>query len=163
MSCPRCACWGCPVTPERPTSTGPPVPTAGPRNGVALEQPFDDTNLFALRSAVAAHGTQLGLSADRVADLVLAAQELAANAIRHGGVAAAAPGRLRLWREDSRVVCEVTDGGPGMADPDGAGLRRAAIGASTGRGLWIVRQIADGFSIGSGPDGVRVTVAFGVG
>jgi anti-sigma regulatory factor (Ser/Thr protein kinase) len=150
------------VTHDGPATTEPELPSPDPVD-VALEQPFDDTSLFALRSAVAAHGSELGLSPHRVADLVLAAQELAANAVRHGRAVAASPGRLRLWREDSRVVCEVTDRGPGMADPANVGREKAAIGASAGRGLWIVRQIADGVDITSGPDGVtvRMTLALG--
>jgi anti-sigma regulatory factor (Ser/Thr protein kinase) len=157
------------VTPDQPTTTGPPAAPAAPAAageppaGVALEQTFDGTNLFALRSAVAAHGTELGLTQARVADLVLAAQELAANAVRHGGAVPNAPGRLRLWREDGRVVCEVADGGPGMADPDSVGTERAAIGASAGRGLWIVRQIVDTVAISSRPEGLTVTVTFGPG
>ena len=124
---------------------------------MSLEQTFDGTNLFALRSAVAAHGAELGLSDHRVADLVLVAQELAANAVRHGGVSPTAPGRLRLWREDGRVMCEVTDAGPGIADPN-AGRQRAPLAANAGRGLWIVRQLADDVTIASSPDRVTVQV-----
>jgi anti-sigma regulatory factor (Ser/Thr protein kinase) len=129
---------------------------------VALDQPFDGSNLFALRSAVAAHASELGLTPHRVADLVLATQELAANAVRHGGAVGAAPARLRLWREDNRLVCQVSDGGPGMADPDGAGRHRADIGASAGRGLWIVREIMDTVDIVTRADGVTVTVTVGL-
>jgi anti-sigma regulatory factor (Ser/Thr protein kinase) len=147
------------VTPDPPATTEPDAGTVRPE--VALDQPFDSSNLFALRSAVAAHATDLGMTPHRVADLVLAAQELAANAVRHGGAVPAVPGRLRLWRDDSRVVCQVSDGGPGMADPDGVGTQRADIGASAGRGLWIVRQIVDTVDIVSGADGVTVTVTLG--
>ena len=140
------------------TADGAPAPRD--TSEVALEQAFDDTNLFALRSAVAAHGTELGLGPHRVADLVLAAQELAANAVRHGGATPATPARLRLGRSHDGVVCEVGDAGPGMPDPDGAGRQRVAIGASAGRGLWIVRQLADTVEIGSTPDGLTVTATF---
>jgi anti-sigma regulatory factor (Ser/Thr protein kinase) len=126
---------------------------------VALDQPFDGSSLFSLRSAVAAHGSELGLTPHRVADLVLAAQELAANAVRHGGAVASVPGRLLLWREDGRVICRVTDAGPGLADPDSVGTQRADVGASAGRGLWIVRQIVDTVEIESRTDGLTVTVS----
>ena len=149
------------MTPDPPATTEPDAAGTVPPV-LTLDQTFDSTNLFALRSAVAAHASELGLTSHRVADLVLAAQELAANAVRHGGAVAAAPARLRLCLEDGRFVCQVSDGGSGMADPDGAGTQRADIGASAGRGLWIVRQIADTVDIASGADGVTVTVTFGL-
>src|SRR5690349_7412786 len=75
-----------------------------------LEQRFDATNLVSLRSAVAAHGSALGLAARQVDDLVLVAHELASNAVRHGG----GGGRLRVWRVDGSVYCEVADVGGGF-------------------------------------------------
>jgi anti-sigma regulatory factor (Ser/Thr protein kinase) len=149
------------VTPDPPATADPGAAGAGPPT-VALDQDFDATNLFSLRSAVAAHGSALGLTPHRVADLVLAAQELAANAVRHGGAAAGSPARLRLWRDDDRVVCQVSDAGPGLADPDGVGTQRADLAASAGRGLWIVRQLGDTVDIVSRPDGLTVTVTFGL-
>ena len=77
---------------------------------LALDQAFDGDSLYALRAAVAAHGSQAGLSDGRTRDLVLAVHELAANAVRHG----AGQGRLRLWAAHDAVRCEVTDeGAPG--------------------------------------------------
>jgi len=145
------------VTAEGQPTTDPTFPA-----DLALEQTFDGGNLFALRSAVAAHGSELGLDEQRVADLVLVAQELAANSVRHGGTTAATPATLRLWRVDDRVVCQVTDGGTGMADPGAVGVQRVAAGASAGRGLWIVRQLAESVDIRSAPDGVTVTATFAV-
>src|SRR5215470_4274324 len=89
--------------------------TAGDGESPALDQVCDGDSLFALRAAVAAHGSQAGLSEGRTRDLVLAVHELAANAVRHG----AGQGRLRLWAAQDAVRCEVTDeGAPG--EPDGA-------------------------------------------
>src|SRR5512140_1793482 len=76
----------------------------------ALDQAFDNDSLYALRAAVAAHGSRAGLPEGRTRDLVLAVHELAANAVRHG----AGEGRLRLWAAQDAVRCEVTDeGAPG--------------------------------------------------
>src|SRR5512139_2405162 len=126
---------------------------------VVLEQTFFSDTLFALRSAVAAHGEELGLADLRLGDLVLVAHELAANAVRHGGASADVPGRLRLWRTESGVVCEVSDRGPGLPDPS-AGSAAVGIGATNGRGLWITRQVAQEVTIDTGPDGtvIRVTI-----
>ena len=66
---------------------------AGDGESLALDQAFDGDSLYALRAAVAAHGSQAGLSEGQTRDLVLAVHELAANAVRHG----AGQGRLRLW------------------------------------------------------------------
>jgi hypothetical protein len=49
-----------------------------------LDQAFDIDSLYALRSAVAAHAAEAGLPRQRVYDVVTAAHERAANAIRHG-------------------------------------------------------------------------------
>jgi anti-sigma regulatory factor (Ser/Thr protein kinase) len=144
---------------ERPETTAP-LPGAG-ANGVALDQSFTSENLYALRSAVAAHGSELGLSGGVLADLVLVAHELAANAVRHGGASATAPARLRLWREDGAVVCEVTDDGPGLPDPS-VGTAPVAVQASSGRGIWIARQVAQAVTITTGAGGTTVTVTLGL-
>jgi anti-sigma regulatory factor (Ser/Thr protein kinase) len=131
-----------------------PVPPAD----VALDQTFDRNGLYALRSAVAAHATELGLNGRRVADLVLIANELASNAIRHGG----SRGRLRLWRDHKAVHCQVSDRGPGLVDPEHAGTTQAAIAASGGRGLWIIRQLCDHLDISSDSGGATLTATLNV-
>src|SRR5579863_7971303 len=110
-----------------------------------LDQAFDAGSLYALRAAVAAHATEAGLAPGRADDLVIAVHELAANAVRHG----AGHGRLRVWRSDQALLCEITDDGL----PDGAkdGVKAAAKGPQTtpewraelGHGLSLVRQVAD--------------------
>lgn len=124
---------------------------------VALDQLFHGENLFSLRSAVAAHASALGLSNRQASDLVLVAHELAANAVRHGGASRTSPGRLRLWREATTVICQVTDGGPGLADPATAGVDVVPTVARHGRGLWIVRQVSHRLHIESGPAGATIT------
>src|SRR2546430_16368131 len=86
----------------------------------ALEQAFDGDSLYALRAAVAAHGSRAGLSEGRTRDLVLAVHELAANAVRHG----AGQGRLRLWATPEGGRCEVADDG---AAGTGEGAAEAAL------------------------------------
>jgi anti-sigma regulatory factor (Ser/Thr protein kinase) len=130
---------------------------------VALDQTFDADTLFQLRSAVAAHGADLGLTEPALGDLVLVAHELASNAVRHGHANADDPGRLRLWRDVARdgdaITCEVSDHGPGLSDPANAGRTRAPIGAAGGRGLWIVRQVMRDLDIRTGPTGTTVTAS----
>src|ERR1700722_12528560 len=72
-----------------------------------LDQAFDADSLYALRAAVAAHVTEAALAPGRADDLVIAVHELAANAVRHG----AGHGRLRIWRSEAALLCEVSDDG----------------------------------------------------
>src|ERR1700746_2387135 len=132
------------MTDSAPNHTG----SAAAQNGElpALDQAFDGDSLDARRAAVAAHGSQAGLSDGRTRDLVLAVHELAANAVRHG----AGQGRLRLWGAHDAVRCEITDeGAPGEADAADA----ARWQAEPGHGLWLVRRIADSASVQSGASG----------
>jgi anti-sigma regulatory factor (Ser/Thr protein kinase) len=70
-------------------------------------------------------------------DLVLAVTELGANSARHGG----GRGRLRIWRDDRRLVCEVGDRGR-IVDPL-AGRRRPETGQLGGYGLWLANQVCE--------------------
>jgi anti-sigma regulatory factor (Ser/Thr protein kinase) len=126
-----------------------------PASGQGLDQPFDGDGLYALRAAVAAHGSALGLGEGRIGELVLIANELASNAVRHGG----GRGRLRLWRAGGAIWCEVSDSGTGLPEGPRTGLRKAAVGALDGRGLWIVRQLSDEVTVDSDATGTRVRVA----
>ena len=118
---------------------------------LVLEQVFDGDSLYALRSAVAARARQAGLAAGRAHDVVLAAHELAANAVRHG----AGHGRLRL-RQGSRLLqLEISDDGP---SPDGGVPEPAAW--HNGHGLWLVRQIASQINVQSGQAGTAATATF---
>ncbi|GIJ64529.1 ATP-binding protein [Virgisporangium aurantiacum] len=117
-----------------------------------LEQRFDATSLVSLRSAVAAHGGALGLSPSKVNDLVLVAHELASNAVRHGG----GGGRLRLWRVDGSVFCEVSDVGVGF--PFSRPQRLPDLSAPGGRGLWIIVRLVDEMSVESTDEGTTALV-----
>src|SRR5580704_10649277 len=90
-----------------PDSAPPPETAAPPQSAPILDQAFDAGSLYALRAAVAAHATQAGLAPGRADDLVIAVHELAANAVRHG----AGHGRLRVWRSEAALRCEITDDG----------------------------------------------------
>jgi len=146
------------MTDSAPAETG----SAAARGGgpPALDQAFDGDSLYALRAAVAAHGSHAGLSEGRTRDLVLAVHELAANAVRHG----AGQGRLRLWTTPEGVRCEVTDGGADGTGEESAEAADAALWhAEPGHGLWLVRQIADGASVRSDPSGTVAALSFRLG
>jgi len=158
------------------TGNARPRPGARPRGAAAgaagLEQLFDADSLYALRAAVAAHGSQAGLSEGRTRDLVLVVHELAANAVRHG----AGHGRLRMWTTPDEVRCEVTDSATGSPAGDGASPEEPAAGGPSagtvtadaaalwqvepGHGLWLVRRVADQASVQSGRYGTVAAVTF---
>lgn len=129
------------------------APSAGT---TVLEQAFDGDSLYALRSAVAAHAADAGLPRQRVYDVVTAAHELAANAIRHG----AGHGRLRLWADDRELHCQVSDDGPAGQDPGRPDA--AAWPREHAHGLWIIDEVADQVSLDRASSGTTVTVTFAI-
>ncbi len=92
-----------------------------------------------------------GLPAAAIEFLLVAVDEILANALLHG----APPRRLAAYREGAFVVCHVEDGGSGPPslvrtylppDPD----------SSRGRGLWLAREACDSVEVASDPDGTHV-------
>ena len=121
-----------------------------------LDQAFDGDSLYALRATVAAHAAEAGLSRQRVYDVVAAAHEMAANAVRHG----AGHGRLLLWADGRSLHCQVSDDGP--ADRDGARPDPAAWQRKRGHGLWIIDQVANAVTLDHDPGGTKVIVTFSI-
>jgi anti-sigma regulatory factor (Ser/Thr protein kinase) len=74
------------------------------------------------------------VSERKVLEMLLAATEIATNAIRHGGGVE----DVRVGRSDGRFVCEIIDPGPGFDEP-AAGYLAPRDGV--GRGLWVARQL----------------------
>ena len=89
----------------------------------------------ALRRALVAAMTAAGLGAEAIGGMVLAANEVVANAYRHAG----GPPEVRAGSADGRFVCEITDGGTGFDDPL-AGYLPPRGRNNRGAGLWIARQ-----------------------
>jgi anti-sigma regulatory factor (Ser/Thr protein kinase) len=135
-------------------NSDPVVRRAGQDVAAALEESFDVDGLYVLRSALVAHGSQLGASDAELERILIVASELATNAIRHGG----GRGRLRLWRAGDVLTCELADDGPGVPDP-AIGTQPIDPHAVGGRGLWICRQLADSLDI-LYRNGAIVTVTF---
>ncbi|TYB67733.1 sensor histidine kinase [Nonomuraea sp. PA05] len=98
---------------------------------------FDHTNLSAVRTLAAQEATALGFHGDRLDDIRLAVAELGANSLDHGG----GSGVLRVWAEDDRLVCEVSDAGH-ITDPL-VGRRPVDPRDAGSRGLLIVNLLSD--------------------
>ncbi len=119
----------------------PPPPELGPPLALL---PFGAGTLAALRHCVGDLAATAGLDPDRVADLVLAVNEIASNSLEHGG----GSGLVRLWDTDGEVVAEVADAGgrmhvpfPGIVLPPPDGAR--------GRGLWLASELCDVLAVWS--------------
>ena len=142
-----------PLEPEPPGREPQPGSLTGHPDALILDQAFDEDSLYALRAAVAAHATQAGLAPGRSDDLVIAVHELAANSVRHG----AGHGRLRVWKSDRALLCEISD--DGIPQPAGTG-DATQWRTEPGHGLSLVRQVADQASLHSGPSGTLATISF---
>ncbi|MEJ3657375.1 ATP-binding protein [Actinomycetes bacterium KLBMP 9759] len=112
----------------------PPPPDLGPP---IARMAFAASTLAGVRRLTERVGEAAGLSDERVADLVLAVNEIASNSIEHGP----GSGVLRFWT-GADLVAEVTDDGagltipfPGIALPPPEGVR--------GRGLWLASELCD--------------------
>ena len=112
----------------------------------------DPAEIAEVRSAVHGIAVNEGFG-DRASDLVLALDEVIANAQEHG----AAPIAVEAW-VDGRLVVEVSDVGRGFdrgevwkpPPPEPLGRR--------GRGLWIARQLADIVTIDCAGGHTRVRI-----
>jgi anti-sigma regulatory factor (Ser/Thr protein kinase) len=111
---------------------------------------FDRTGLSNVRRRVEGAAEGAGMSAAGIADLVVAASELAANSVSHGG----GVGTLRTWREPDRLLVEFEDEGA-VAVPL-AGRLRPTLTQEGGRGLWLANQLCDLVQIRSGGLGTTV-------
>ena len=129
-----------------------PLPPAAARR---LEFGLDD--LHDLRSRVAATAAATGLAQRRVSDLVVAASELAANSVLHGG----GRGLATIWGDHDAVYVEVADGGT-ITDPN-VGHDLPDPTAEHGRGLYIANQLCDAVAIESGKSGTRVRLRMEIG
>jgi anti-sigma regulatory factor (Ser/Thr protein kinase) len=116
----------------------------------ARRQEFGLDDLHDVRALVAAAATAAGLTSSRTNDLVVAASELAANSILHGG----GRGLASVWGEEGALFVEVADAGT-ITDPS-VGHVRPHPSDEHGRGLYIANQICDRVSIDSTATGTRI-------
>ena len=115
---------------------------------------FDTWQLVEVRDTVARAAQAAGCDRDRVADLVLAVNEVATNAVEHGSGDA----HLALWTGAGgrELLCEVHDGGR-LGDPL-PGLRAPHPSDPRGRGLWIARQLCDLLHVWGDDTGTHVRI-----
>ncbi|HEX4668775.1 MAG TPA: sensor histidine kinase [Solirubrobacterales bacterium] len=123
----------------------------------ACELTFDRGGLRDLRGMIAEESEAAGLSRQRTIDLVLAASELAANSVRHGG----GHGRARFWRQAGTLTVEISDSG--RVEQPLVGRVRPTLAQDSGRGLWMANQLCDLVRIRSGTQGTVVRLHMSLG
>jgi len=106
--------------------------------------------LAELRRIAERWALEAGLESDRAAAFVLAANEAAANTLRHAG----GNGVARLWQGDRALVCELSD--KGRIDDPFVGRRVPPAAEEGGRGLWLINQLCDLVELRSGAGGTVV-------
>jgi len=111
---------------------------------------FERTDLAEVRRQVEESAEAVGVPPLDVAALVVAASELAANSVAHGG----GVGTLRIWTEPGKLLIEVQDGG--RIEEPLVGRMRPTMTQEGGRGLWMANQLCDLVQIRSGEDGTTV-------
>lgn len=135
--------------PSVPLESDRPLP-AHPPHAVVL--PFGLQDLINVRALISTCATKARMSCERVADLVLAVNELATNTIRHAG----GRGVLRIWQTPASLVCQIEDPGH-IADPL-AGRRIPQPDAAGGVGLWTVNQVCELVEVRSTAAGTTIRV-----
>ena len=108
-----------------------------------------ERDLAPLRRLVERCARRAGLGEERTIDLVLAANEIAANTISHTD----GPGVIHVWHTEGEILCQVHDTGR-ITDPMAGRIRFGPD--DRGHGLWLVNQVCDLVEIRSGEDGTTV-------
>lgn len=111
---------------------------------------FERADLAEVRRRVEESAQAVGIDSLDIAAIVVAASELAANSVAHGG----GRGMLRIWTEPKKLLIEVQDGG--RIEEPLVGRVRPLTTQEGGRGLWIANQLCDLVQIRSGEDGTTV-------
>ncbi len=118
---------------------------------------FQAWQLQDVRRAVRALATGAGFGADRIDDVVLAVNEVATNAVEHGGAMSSGFGaEMSVWVAHDGLVCELHDRGD-LADPL-PGLLAPHPSDPRGRGLWIARQLCDLLHVWTDEAGTHVRI-----
>src|ERR1700729_3261306 len=131
---------------SRPTPPGP------------LEMTFRAGDLPLVRRSTASWALRAGMAADTADDFVIAVNEIATNAVRHGSPEAS----LRLWVDGRAGLAEIRDQGqwPGAMAPTPLPRRAAEQG---GMGLEVARMVCDGMQINATETGTAVLLRMSLG
>jgi anti-sigma regulatory factor (Ser/Thr protein kinase) len=135
----------------QPIDAGSPFDRPAPARPAGLESlSFGAGDLGRVRTYVARRAQLAGLGRKPAVALVLAVNEIATNSLQHGG----GRGELRVWSEDGRLICEISDHGH-ITSPL-AGRLPPALDGADGGGLWLANHMCDLVQIFSSADGTAI-------
>jgi anti-sigma regulatory factor (Ser/Thr protein kinase) len=119
---------------------------------------FRAGDLPLVRRSTASWALRAGMAADTADDFVIAVNEIATNAVRHGSPEAS----LRLWVDGRAGLAEIRDQGqwPGAMAPTPLPRRAAEQG---GMGLEVARMVCDGMQINATEAGTAVLLRMSLG
>jgi anti-sigma regulatory factor (Ser/Thr protein kinase) len=116
----------------------------------AMRIDFGPHDLTVIRGLVRRVVDSSTLSSEAGEDLVLAAHEVAANSVTHGG----GHGLMQIWDEADALVIDVRDDGF-IADPL-VGRGYPDVLPEHGRGIWLANRLCDLVQVRSGVEGTQV-------
>jgi anti-sigma regulatory factor (Ser/Thr protein kinase) len=112
------------------------------RHAPSLELHFGLDDLPVVRRLIGSFALDAGLTGSRTEEIVLAANEIATNAVIHGRP----PASIRAWHGNAEIIVEVADGGDGIQDVLAGQLPPPPEGLG-GRGLWLTRLLCDAVEV----------------
>lgn len=130
-----------------------PAPTAAARYSITGSHQLAGLRAW-LRQQLARHLPSGGGSREqRQDDFVLAVDEVATNALRHGRP----PVHLGIRVDPDQLTCTVTDQGAGLTDPlVGWTVPNHPAASTSGRGLWLARHLCDRVTPVHAPEGFSI-------
>lgn len=130
-----------------------------PAGAPVAELAFCLPDLPDVRDFAEAHAVQGGMTRERLADFLVAVNEVATNAVTHGHPTAKAV--MRIWCVGRTLVVEVHD--EGHWDPETPpGETPPAPFATSGMGLWVARMVSSDIRFETGAAGTFITMFFKV-
>lgn len=123
-------------------------PLSEPASAIAIT---DEAELRPLHRGVRRILEGARIDRDKITDVLLSVNEIATNGLLHG----LPPVTVRLWLSPGRVVCTVTDQGPGFDQPLRGYVRGDPL--PEGRfGLWLARRLCDEVVAAATPEGFTI-------
>jgi hypothetical protein len=113
---------------------------------------FGAEGLADVRALVVRRAAEAGLSASRQRALAVAVLEFATHSVEHGG----GEGVLRVWREPTTLLCEVSD--RGYLDDPLVGRVHPDSGDDADRAVWLANEVCDLTQVRSTAEGTTFRV-----